>query len=367
MASPSTPLHRPSPAGCLPWVVITFISPFGNVLLDTKHAAGGARDSCVTQRECDVFIDLMSEPGQGYLVQGDLKIEVYVDKGVGDEYLKREPIPMDAAQLLGGACSPVSARSKKGGKPNSRKSIVPESISLATQSLKNAGKSAVNGTALFGAQGIDGAPPAPGTDRQLVLYTWLHVEMEPGSEATVTIPAAQLDKGKRGIFKRLVQREVALELQFDDAGSAPTNPLPPKLLPPGRAASAPSRASTVAFADASNATPSVVLPPGTTSAASGAAPGAAPAESRPSLEAPAASDACWCHPATGERRAAGAAASPKGGGNSAALERARNAAASAKTARSAKTAASVASAPAAAEPALAPAADGKQLRFSQGS
>ena len=291
------PDKLPAPEGCLPWVVLTFVGPFGNVILDTKHAAGGAMASCVSQRDADVVVEL-----DGYVVQGDVKVEVFVDKGVGDEYLMREPMPADAAALLGSGAlgSPQSARSAK----KSRKgSLVPGSITYATTSLKNAASSVNNG--VFGAQGIDGAPPAPGTDRQLVLYAWIHVEMEPGSEQTVELPAHLLDKGKKAIFKRLKQRGVSVVLQFGEAAKKRMT-----LASPGR---------TSADADA----------PAPSPAKAGGGP-------------------CWRSVAMGETATESSSNQSTGSSaGTAALERARNAAASAKSARFAAAAAPEACRPAA--------------------
>lgn len=62
----------------------------------------------------------------------------------------------------------------------------------------------------------EAGPPAPGADRQLVLYAWLHTAFEPGSESAVTLDGSELDKGHgaAALFKKLQRRGLRVEIDF---------------------------------------------------------------------------------------------------------------------------------------------------------
>ena len=72
---------------------------------------------------------------------------------------------------------------------------------------------------------LEGAPPAPGADRQLVLYTWVHTAMLGDGETTLELPIDELDKGSKSLWKRYKKRQIVLEMTFDahpDGGGGAT-------------------------------------------------------------------------------------------------------------------------------------------------
>ena len=112
--------------------------------------------------------------------------------------------------VAGSVRLPGCATGRKGSLLGSG-SLMPEA--KGSKSLKAAKDFAVSG--IGGAGGIEGAPPSAGSDRQLVLYTWFHTAMNPGSEPKVVLTADQLDKGLKSLFKKLLVRRVTLEIEFD--------------------------------------------------------------------------------------------------------------------------------------------------------
>ena len=121
-------------------------------------------------------------PPQGYTVQGDIKIELFTDKTSGIALLESEP---RTSETNAAGASPLA--------PSPSAKLGSVGAKSFSHSIKAAKEGLVNG--LTGPQGMDGAPPALGADRQLVMYTWLHIWMDPGSAPVVHLSAEQLDKG----------------------------------------------------------------------------------------------------------------------------------------------------------------------------
>ena len=121
--------------------------------------------------------------------------------------------------------------------------------------------------------GGETGPPAPGADRQLVLFCWLHTALTPGCERHVAFDAGQLDGGNgiKPLVKKLKRRGLAVEIAFEDAAPKVEEDVVPS------AAAAPAAADAPA-ADAAGAR----APPPLTHAASAppGAPARAPAPAR---------------------------------------------------------------------------------------
>ena len=122
---------------------------------------------------------------QGYVARGDIKIELFADKSAGIAYLERDPTEDRAT-------TPRLA-SGKGGKFKRKGSLQLTSLKEGWANLAQSTKAAKEAISTV----AEGAPPTVGADRQLVLYTWLHTEMDPGSADVVNLPASELDKGMK--------------------------------------------------------------------------------------------------------------------------------------------------------------------------
>ena len=69
----------------------------------------------------------------------------------------------------------------------------------------------------------ESGPPASGADRQLVMFTWLHLAFETGCDGCIELSATELDSGNgmKPLFKKLKQRAVSIEIQFEESDDAP--------------------------------------------------------------------------------------------------------------------------------------------------
>jgi len=204
-----------TPETMLPWVVLSTYGPHGRTSLDTAHdlrvrvlgkSGGGAR--MLYQRGADVVIEF----AEGHAVSGDLRVEVFAEKSNGVAHLEAEARVPHAHGAS--AESLPSARTKS----NKRRSLMSKLESTGASSIKAIAEAAHSGltNGIAGPAGFDGAPPAAGADRTLLLYTWIHTALEPGCASWFVLEAAEIDigPGMKSLGKRLRQRNIALEFSF---------------------------------------------------------------------------------------------------------------------------------------------------------
>ena len=165
--------------GALPWLVLTHVTPLGKVSLDTRPTPGSAHPSCVRQVGTDLVVQLPA--GVDWLVKGDLKVEIFTDRVAGLAYLEAET--RSAATLVAGTVRTVGAGN---GTSSGRKGDGKGSMLLGESTLSSASKSIKAAKDAF----AEGAPPSAGADCQLLLYTWMHTAMEPGSGSRLVLPAS---------------------------------------------------------------------------------------------------------------------------------------------------------------------------------